>query len=95
MIERHVTFNVYPDKKVEFEELFVEAYRPAMTVMPGFVSVDLLCLPDQPNQYQMVIRFESVEAAAAWRNSAGHQLLQPKIKALYSDSKVEVYDVIA
>lgn len=95
MIERHVTFNVYPDKKEEFEKLFVEDYRPAMAVMPGFVRVDLLCMLDQPSQYQMVIRFENSETAAGWRSSTAHQLLQPKIKALYSDSKLHVYDVIA
>jgi antibiotic biosynthesis monooxygenase (ABM) superfamily enzyme len=95
MIERHVTFNVYPDKKEEFEKLFVEDYRPAMAVMPGFVRVDLLCELDEPSQYQMVIRFENSEAAADWRSSAAHQLLQPRIKALYNDSILQVYDVIA
>jgi antibiotic biosynthesis monooxygenase (ABM) superfamily enzyme len=95
MIERHVTFNVYPDKRQDFEKFFAEEYRPAMAVMPGFVRVDLLCQSDQTSQYQMVIRFESAEAAADWRSSAAHQLLQPKIKALYSDSKLQVYNVIA
>jgi antibiotic biosynthesis monooxygenase (ABM) superfamily enzyme len=95
MIERHVTFNVYPDKKAEFERMFVEEYRPAMAAMPGFVRVDLLCLPEEPNQYQMVIRFENAAAAADWRSSTAHQSLQPKIKALYSESKLQVYEVIA
>jgi antibiotic biosynthesis monooxygenase (ABM) superfamily enzyme len=95
MIERHVTFNVYPDKRRDFEKFFAEEYRPAMAVMPGFVRVDLLGQSDQTSQYQMVIRFESAEAAADWRSSAAHQLLQPKIKALYSDSKLQVYNVIA
>ncbi len=42
MIERHVTFHVFPDKGKDFEDLFVEKYRPAMTTMPGFVRVELL-----------------------------------------------------
>jgi heme-degrading monooxygenase HmoA len=95
MIERHVTFNVYSDKKEEFEKVFKEDYRPAMAVMPGFVKVELLYQPDQTSQYQMVIRFDSLETAADWRNSGAHQSLQPKLKALYSDIKLEVYDVIA
>lgn len=95
MIERHVTFNVYPDKVEQFEKFFVEYYRPAMAVMPGFIKVDLLCQQDQSKQYQMIIRFESMEAAAGWRNSDAHKALQPKIKALYSDSTLQVYDVIA
>lgn len=95
MIERHVTFSVYPDKRQEFEKFFAEEYRPAMAGMPGFLRVDLLCEVDQNSEYQMVIRFESADTSAGWRESAAHKALQPKIKALYSDSKLQVYDVIA
>ena len=95
MIERHVTFNVLPDKTQEFAELFCDDYRPAMASMPGFVKVDLLCEQDDPTKYQMVIRFESTETAAAWRDSDAHQALKPKIKALYQGSTLQVYDVIA
>jgi hypothetical protein len=43
----------------------------------------------------MVIRFESMETAADWRNFDAHQALKPKIKALYDGSTLKVYDVIA
>jgi len=95
MIERHVTFEVFPDKTQEFERLFVEEYRPAMATMPGFVSVYLLVDDANPNSYQMVIRFNSAEEAAAWRASDLHQALQPKLKALYQKSVVQVYRVVA
>jgi heme-degrading monooxygenase HmoA len=95
MIERHVTFNVRPDKGHEFEKLFVNEYRPAMASMPGFVKVELLREHEDPNKYQMVIRFESMETAAAWRNSDKHETLKPKIGALYEGSTVQVYDVLA
>jgi len=95
LIERHVTFNVYADKTGEFERLFVEEYRPAMSAMAGFVKVELLCAQEDPTRYQMMIRFETAETAAAWRNSVSHQLLQPKIKRLYEDSALQVYEVIA
>ena len=95
MIERHVTFNVLPGKGQAFERLFIEEYRPAMSSMPGFVRVELLREQEAPTQYQMVIRFESLETAANWRNSEEHQALQPKIKALYSGSSLKVYDVVA
>ncbi len=45
--------------------------------------------------YQMVIRFQSIETAAAWRDSSDHKALSPKIKALYKESTVQVYEVIA
>jgi heme-degrading monooxygenase HmoA len=95
VIERHVTFNVLPDRCGEFERFFSEEYRPAMSAMPGFLRVELLRQSDETAQYQMVIRFESAETAAGWRASAAHQLLGPRIKALYGDSQVQVYEVIA
>lgn len=95
MIERHVTFNVLPGREQDFEELFTAEYRPAMAAMPGYVKLELLAEQEDPTQYQMVIRFESLETAAGWRNSDVHQALKPKIKALYDGSKLQVYDVIA
>ena len=95
MIERHVMFNVLPGREQDFEELFTAEYRPAMAGMPGYVKLELLVEQEDPTQYQMVIRFESLETAAGWRNSGVHQALKPKIKALYDGSKLQVYDVIA
>jgi antibiotic biosynthesis monooxygenase (ABM) superfamily enzyme len=43
----------------------------------------------------MAIRFQSLEAAAAWRDSAEHKALSPRIKALYRESTVQVYELIA
>ncbi|NLG72700.1 MAG: antibiotic biosynthesis monooxygenase [Chloroflexi bacterium] len=95
MIERHVTFTVHPEKCEQFEKLFIEEYRPAMASMPGFVSVGLLREQEDPHKFQMVIRFESAEAAAAWRESDRHKALSPRLKALYSESQLKVYDVVA
>ena len=95
MIERHVTFNVLPDKTEEFETLFTAEYRPAMAAMPGYVNLELLREQDDPTQYQMIIRFETMKTAAGWRSSDAHQALKPKIKTLYDGTRLEVYDVIA
>ena len=95
MIERHVTFNVIPGKGKDFEKLFREEYSAAMSKQPGFVSVTLLKEHEKEAFYQMVIRFQSLETAAAWRDSAEHKALSPRIKALYKESTVQVYEVIA
>jgi len=95
MIERHVTFHVIPGKERDFETLFKEEYSVAMSKQPGFVSVVLLKEHEKEAVYQMVIRFQSLETAAAWRDSAEHKALSPKIKALYSESSIQVYEVIA
>ena len=95
MIERHVTFNVIPGKEKEFETLIKEAYSIAMSKQPGFISVTLLKEHEKEAVYQMVIRFQSLETAAAWRDSGDHKALAPKIKALYKESTVQVYQVIS
>jgi len=95
MMERHVTFMVHPGKERDFESLFKQEYGVAMSRQPGFVSVMLLKEHEKEAIYQMVIRFQSLETAAAWRDSADHKALSPKIKALYKESTVQVYEVIA
>lgn len=95
MIERHLTFHVVAGKESDFEALFKNEYRVAMSKQPGFVSVSLLKEHERKGVYQMVIRFESLETAAAWRDSADHKALSPKIKALYSESQVQVDEVVA
>ncbi len=95
MIERHVTFEVNPGQEAAFEELFKTRYSKAMGRQPGFVSVGLLREKEAPSRYQMLIRFESLETASAWRDSADHRELSPALKALYASSSVVVYDVVA
>jgi len=95
MIERHVTFHVIPGKEKDFENLFKNEYSIAMSKRPGFVSVTLLKEYEKESVYQMAIRFQSLETAAAWRDSPDHKALSPKIKTLYKESTVQVYEVIA
>jgi len=66
-----------------------------MSKQPGFISVALLKEHEKEVVYQMVIRFQSLETAAAWRDSVDHKGLSPKIKALYKESTVQVYEVVA
>jgi heme-degrading monooxygenase HmoA len=95
MIERHVTIEVLITEADAFEHFFVHEYRPAMSHMAGFVRADLLRESEAPQNYQMVIRFDSPESAAAWRASAIHQALSPNLKAYYSSSHLQVYQVVA
>jgi antibiotic biosynthesis monooxygenase (ABM) superfamily enzyme len=94
VIERHITFNVHPDKTGAFEKFFADEYRPTMAKSPGFVKVELLRQAGSPTLYQMVLRFEDVDSAAGWRTSEVHQALQPELKALYADIEIQGYEVI-
>jgi heme-degrading monooxygenase HmoA len=42
----------------------------------------------------MVIRFQTEEAAADWRNSEQHKALSPRLKALHQGSELVVYAVV-
>ncbi|MGZ8769341.1 DUF4286 family protein [Aeromicrobium sp.] len=95
MIERHITFNVHPDKTAEFERFFVERYRPTMATSPGFLKAELLREGDSLTRYQMVLRFEDADSAAGWRTSEVHQALQPALTALFSDNEIQGYETIA
>jgi len=94
VIERHITFNVHPDRTGAFEQFFAGQYRPAMTTAPGFVKAEILRELEIPTRYQMVLRFEDTAGAAGWRTSEIHQALQPALLALYSDNEIVGYEVI-
>ena len=94
MIERHVTFHVLPNKGDEFARFFEEEYRPAMAKTEGFLKAGLLKDMDFGQDFMMVLRFESLDAAAAWRASSLHEELKPHLKSLYEGSEVLVLDVV-
>jgi heme-degrading monooxygenase HmoA len=94
-IERHITFNVHPDRTAEFERFFAEAYRPPVLEMPGLIECGLLREMENPARYQMVFRWESADNAAAWRTSEVHQGLQPGLNALHSGMEIVAYTTVA
>jgi heme-degrading monooxygenase HmoA len=93
-IERHVTFHVLPGKEAEFERFFKDEYRPAMSQTGGFIKAELLKDTESPHDMQMVLRFESIEAAADWRASDIHTALKPHLKSLYDGSELKVYEFL-
>jgi heme-degrading monooxygenase HmoA len=95
MIERHLTFNVLPEREQDFERFFAEQYRPTMSSTRGFVRVELLREAANDTRYRMMYRYEDDESAAAWRTSREHDVLQPSLSALHAGSRVEAYDVVA
>lgn len=60
----------------------------------GFIKAELLKDTENPQDLQMVLRFESNDAAADWRASESHAALKPRLKSLYSSSELKVYEVL-
>lgn len=95
MIERHVTFDVLPERTADFERFFREQYLPAVQAMPDLIECLLLRESENPLRYQMVFRWHSADAAAAWRTSAVHQALQPALGTLNSGMSIVAYSSVA
>ena len=95
MIERHITFNVHPDKTDEFERFITGEYGQTMAKSPGFVRIELLREAESATRYKMTFRFADADSAAGWRTSEVHQALQPALKALFTDNEVQGYEVVA
>jgi antibiotic biosynthesis monooxygenase (ABM) superfamily enzyme len=94
VIERHITFNVHPDKTGEFEQFFATEYQPTMAKAPGFVRCELIREAESATRYQMTFRFADADSAAGWRTSEVHQALQPALRALHGDVEIQGYEVI-
>lgn len=95
MIERHVSFDVLPDRTSQFERFFSEQYHPAVLAMPGLIECRLLREAENPQHYQMVFRWQSADEATAWRTSQVHQGLQPALSALHNGMTVVAYSTVA
>jgi heme-degrading monooxygenase HmoA len=92
MIERHITFDVLPDRTDEFERFFAETYRPPALRMPGLIECGLLRDSETPTSYRMLFRWETAEDAVAWRESEAHQDLQPELKALHQGMQITAFN---
>ncbi len=95
MIERHITFDVLPDRTEAFEQFFAQRYLPPALRMPGLIECGLLREADAPTRYQMLFRWETADQAVAWRESEAHQELQPELKALHQGMQITAYARVA
>jgi len=60
MITEHVILPVIPGREAEFEAAFAEA-RGIISAMPGFRSLQLSRSIESPNQYLLLVEWETLE----------------------------------
>jgi heme-degrading monooxygenase HmoA len=60
----------------------------------GFLKAELLKEMDTNQDFVMVLRFESLDAAAGWRASNEHAGLKPHLKSLYDGSELRVLEPV-
>jgi len=61
MILEHAILPVRPGLETEFEAAFAQA-RPLISVQPGFLAVSLHRSVETPNEYLLLVAWDSVEA---------------------------------
>ncbi|GGR37148.1 antibiotic biosynthesis monooxygenase family protein [Agromyces mediolanus] len=61
MILEHAILPVVPGREATFEAAFAEA-KGIIAAMPGFLGLDLSRSIETPNEYLLLVRWESVEA---------------------------------
>ncbi|WP_395242477.1 antibiotic biosynthesis monooxygenase family protein [Agromyces sp. MMS24-K17] len=69
----HAILPVVPGREAEFELAFAEA-SAIISAMPGFVDLTLSRSIETPNEYLLLVHWESVEAhEVGFRGSAAYQ----------------------
>ncbi len=61
MILEHAILPVVPGREAAFEAAFAEA-KGIIAAMPGFLGLELSRSIETPNEYLLLVRWESVEA---------------------------------
>lgn len=61
MILEHAILPVRPGREADFEATFAEA-KPTIASMPGFVDLTLSRSIESPNEYLLLVHWESVAA---------------------------------
>jgi heme-degrading monooxygenase HmoA len=61
MVLEHAILPVRPGREVEFEKAFALA-KPLISGIPGFVGLSVSRSVESPNQYLLLVEWDSIEA---------------------------------
>ncbi|MCD2442845.1 antibiotic biosynthesis monooxygenase [Agromyces sp. SYSU K20354] len=83
MILEHAILPVVPGREADFEAAFGEA-KAIMAGMPGFLDLTLSRSIETPNEYLLLVRWESVEAhEVGFRGSAQYRRWRELLHGFY------------
>ena len=83
MILEHAILPVIPGREADFEAAFDSA-RPIIAQTPGFVDLRLARSIETPNEYLLLVRWESVEAhEIGFRGSPGYERWRELLHGFY------------
>lgn len=93
MILLQINFEISPEKQAAFEQMYVEAYVPALKKLRGYIGSKLIrVFPPQVAQeieaaptrfnYQMHLTFDSEANRRHWVGSQEHNLVWPLAESM-------------
>ena len=82
MIELHISLEPFAGSEARLEQVFREAFVPAISIQEGFRRVALLKVRDAMRQYRIELAFDNEELRLKWVASPEHQAAFPRIAAL-------------
>ena len=83
MILEHALLPVVPGREAEFETVFAEA-KQIISSMPGFVDLRVSRSIETPNEYLLLVHWQSVEAhAVGFRGSPEYERWRELLHGFY------------
>lgn len=83
MILEHAILPVRPGREADFEAAFAEA-KPIIASMPGFVDLTLSRSIETPNEYLLLVHWESVAAhEVGFRGSPDYEQWRALLHGFY------------
>ena len=88
----HVDLQLKPGAASELEKTYREVFRPAISAQEGFLDVALLRPTSEPDEYRLVIVFQSEPLRRKWVASALHQEVWPPMKSHCTKYSVRLFE---
>ncbi|MGH2460533.1 MAG: antibiotic biosynthesis monooxygenase family protein [Chloroflexota bacterium] len=95
MMTLQIYLTTKPGQGAALENLYHQAYVPAITKQVGFRSTTLLRAYESETRYEIDITFETEAQRQAWADGAEHAETWPRIVALCTEVSAQGFDILA
>jgi heme-degrading monooxygenase HmoA len=94
MFVLHIELKVNPGMQQALEKIFLERFRPAISVQDGFNAAQLLRSNDDNANYRLSLAFEHQASQQKWVATELHQEVWPAISDQCSEFSVQGYTAV-
>ncbi len=94
MIALHLDLHAKPAAGPALEQIFREAFRPAIRIQEGFVETALLRSGSEADAYRLVIAFESEALRTKWVATELHQKVWPAMETQCKGYEAKSFEAV-